>query len=78
MTATTMRTGTEYRDALRAGRKVWVLGEGPIEDVVLTPADANGHHVPWAFILPKGPEDLRGMGRFYCVRQSHRAGRHRC
>jgi aromatic ring hydroxylase len=33
-----MRTGAEYREALRDGRKVWVLGEGPIEDVTTHPA----------------------------------------
>jgi aromatic ring hydroxylase len=33
-----MRTGAEYRDALRRGRKVWVLGDGAIDDVTLHPA----------------------------------------
>jgi aromatic ring hydroxylase len=33
-----MRTGAEYREALRDGRKVWVLGEGPIDDVTVHPA----------------------------------------
>ncbi|HJU14998.1 MAG TPA: 4-hydroxyphenylacetate 3-hydroxylase N-terminal domain-containing protein [Stellaceae bacterium] len=33
-----MRTGAEYRAALRDGRKVWVLGEGPVEDVTTHPA----------------------------------------
>jgi len=33
-----MRTGAEYREALRDGRKVWVMGEGPIEDVTVHPA----------------------------------------
>ncbi len=33
-----MRTGSEYRDALRDGRRVWVMGEGLIEDVTLHPA----------------------------------------
>jgi aromatic ring hydroxylase len=28
-----MRTGTEYRASLRDGRNVWVLGDGPIDDV---------------------------------------------
>ena len=28
-----LRTGAEYRAALRDGRKVWVLGEGRVEDV---------------------------------------------
>lgn len=33
-----MRTGSEYRLALRDGRRVWVVGEGLIEDVTLHPA----------------------------------------
>src|SRR5882724_432983 len=33
-----MRTGADYREALRDGRRVWVLGEGLIEDVTLHPA----------------------------------------
>jgi 4-hydroxyphenylacetate 3-monooxygenase len=35
-----MRTGAEYREALRDGRKVWVLGEGKVEDVTTHPATA--------------------------------------
>jgi len=35
---TKMRTGAEYREALRDGRKVWVLGEGLVEDVTTHPA----------------------------------------
>ena len=34
----TMRTGREYREALRDGRRVWVLGEGWVEDVTTHPA----------------------------------------
>ena len=33
-----MRTGAEYREALRDGRKVWVLGEGAVEDITIHPA----------------------------------------
>ncbi len=33
-----MRTGAEYRDALRDGRQIWVLGEGSVEDVTTHPA----------------------------------------
>jgi aromatic ring hydroxylase len=33
-----MRTGAEYREALRDGRRVWVLGEGLIDDVTVHPA----------------------------------------
>jgi len=33
-----VRTGSEYRDALHDGRRVWVIGEGLIDDVTLHPA----------------------------------------
>jgi len=33
-----MRNGAEYREALRDGRKVWVMGEGWAEDVTSHPA----------------------------------------
>ena len=33
-----MRTGAEYRDSLRDGRKVWVMGAGLIDDVTAHPA----------------------------------------
>ena len=33
-----MRTGSEYRDALHDGRRVWVMGEGLVEDVTVHPA----------------------------------------
>jgi aromatic ring hydroxylase len=33
-----MRTGANYREALRDGRKVWVMGEGAVEDVTTHPA----------------------------------------
>jgi aromatic ring hydroxylase len=33
-----VRTGADYREALRDGRKVWVLGEGRVEDVTTHPA----------------------------------------
>src|ERR1700679_1759901 len=33
-----MRTGAEYRDALRDGRKVFVMGEGRVDDVTTHPA----------------------------------------
>ncbi len=33
-----LRTGAEYREALRDGRKVWVVGEGQVEDVTTHPA----------------------------------------
>ena len=30
-----MRTGAEYRDALRDGRRIWLMGEGAVDDVTL-------------------------------------------
>jgi aromatic ring hydroxylase len=33
-----MRTGAEYRQALRDGRRVWVIGEGFVDDVTTHPA----------------------------------------
>ena len=33
-----MRTGADYRDSLRDGRNVWVLGEGQVADVTTHPA----------------------------------------
>jgi aromatic ring hydroxylase len=32
-----MRTGADYRNSLRDGRKVWVMNSGPVEDVVTHP-----------------------------------------
>src|ERR1700757_4121708 len=88
-----MRTGAEYREALRDGRRVWVMGEGWAADVtghpatrpmveeyaawydrhldsawqelLLAPPGADGERVPWAYVLPKGVEDLIGMGRSF-------------
>ena len=33
-----MRTGADYREALRDGRRVWVMGEGQVVDVTTHPA----------------------------------------
>jgi 4-hydroxyphenylacetate 3-monooxygenase len=33
-----MRTGKEYREALRDGRRVWIVGEGAVDDVTTHPA----------------------------------------
>ena len=45
----TLRTGAEYREALRDGRKVWVVGEGAIDDVTTHPAtrDMVNEYVAW-------------------------------
>src|SRR3984885_13780651 len=34
----TMRTGADYRESLRNGRKVWVVGAGRVDDVTTHPA----------------------------------------
>jgi len=88
-----MRTGAEYRAALRDGRRVWVLGEGLVEDVtthpatramvdeyvawydlhfdpewedvLLSPPDVRGKRWPWAYLIPRSIDDLRGMGRSF-------------
>ena len=65
-----MRTGGEYREALHDGRRVWVIGEGLIEDVTLHPltrpmveeyvAWYDRHHDPeWRELL-WGPPDAAG------------------
>jgi aromatic ring hydroxylase len=36
-----MRTGPEYRESLRDGRNVWIMGEGKVEDVTIHPATAG-------------------------------------
>jgi aromatic ring hydroxylase len=88
-----MRTGADYREALRDGRKVWVMGEGEVADVtthpatramveeyarwydrhfdpawqesLLSPHQAGGERVPWAYAVPRKAEDLIGMGRSF-------------
>jgi 4-hydroxyphenylacetate 3-monooxygenase len=52
-----MRTGAEYRAALRDGRRVWVLGEGLIEDVTTHPATRAmvDEYVAW-YELHANPE----------------------
>src|SRR5277367_4908992 len=44
-----MRTGAEYREALRDGRKVWVFGQGRVDDVTTHPAtrDMVDEYVAW-------------------------------
>ena len=65
-----MRTGADYREALRDGRRVWVLGEGLIEDVTLHPATRpmvdeyvawyDRHHDPrWQDVV-RAPPDAQG------------------
>ena len=44
-----MRTGAEYRESLRDGRRVWVLGEGRVDDVTTHPVTAGmvDEYVAW-------------------------------
>ena len=45
-----MRTGAEYREVLRTdGRKVWVMGQGRVEDVTTHPATRGivDEYVAW-------------------------------
>ena len=44
-----MRTGAEYRESLRDGRNVWVMGEGLVEDVTSHPTTAAmvDEYVAW-------------------------------
>jgi aromatic ring hydroxylase len=62
-----VRTGSEYREALRDGRRVWVVGEGLIEDVTVHPATRpmvdeyvawyDRHHDPqWQHVLLSAPD----------------------
>ena len=48
-----MRTGAEYRQALRDGRRVWVMGEGMIDDVTTHPATRAmvDEYVAWYDLL---------------------------
>jgi len=62
-----VRTGNEYRLALRDGRRVWVVGEGLIEDVTLHPATRamvdeyaawydRHHEAAWRDVLLASPD----------------------
>ncbi len=44
-----MRTGADYKESLRDGRNVWVVGEGAVEDVTTHPATAGmvDEYVAW-------------------------------
>jgi len=44
-----LRTGAAYREALRDGRKVWVIGDGAVDDVTTHPAtrDMVESYVAW-------------------------------
>ena len=66
-----MRTGAQYRETLRAGRRVWVVGEGLIDDVTVHPATRamvdeyaawyDRHHDPaWQDVLLTPPDASGG------------------
>ena len=44
-----MRTGADYRESLRDGRNVWVVGEGAVDDVATHPATSAmvAEYVAW-------------------------------
>ncbi len=44
-----LRTGAEYRDSLRDGRRVWIAGQGLVEDVTTHPATSAmvDEYVAW-------------------------------
>ena len=44
-----MRTGAEYKESLRDGRDVWVMGEGAVSDVTTHPSTSAmvGEYVAW-------------------------------
>ena len=46
-----MRTGADYRESLRDGRDVWVVGEGPVADVTTHPATSGmvEEYVAWYY-----------------------------
>jgi len=67
---TIIRTGAEYRDSLRDGRKVWIIGEGRVDELTTHPAtramvdyyvDWYDHHCDpaWQDILLTPPDANR-------------------
>ena len=57
-----MRTGADYKESLRDGRDVWVLGEGAVPDVTTHPATAAmvDEYVAWydRHFDPRGKDTL--------------------
>lgn len=67
-----MRTGAEYREALRDGRRVWVLDDARSRTSRRTPPPARsststrpGDRSPWGYVVPKRASDFAGMGRCF-------------
>ncbi|MGH2589074.1 MAG: 4-hydroxyphenylacetate 3-hydroxylase N-terminal domain-containing protein [Dehalococcoidia bacterium] len=77
-----MRTGADYRESLRDGRNVWVMGEGRIDDVTTHPAtrDMVDEYVAWydrhldpewqEVLLTPPDEDGRRMPLAYVIPMS--------
>ncbi|MGC2525978.1 MAG: 4-hydroxyphenylacetate 3-hydroxylase N-terminal domain-containing protein [Stellaceae bacterium] len=83
-----MRTGAEYREALRDGRRVWVMGEGMVEDVTTHPATRAmvDEYVAWydlhadpdwrdiAFAQPAGPGGRRAAWAYVAPKTADELG----
>ena len=67
-----LRTGAEYRDSLRDGRRIWILGEGLVDDITTHPATRAmvEEYVGWydrhydakwqdTLLMPPGPDGSR-------------------
>jgi 4-hydroxyphenylacetate 3-monooxygenase len=76
-----LRTGAEYREALRDGRRVWIFGEGAVEDVTVHPATRAmvDEYVAWydrhfdpawqdLLLAPPGPDGARAPWGFVAPR----------
>ena len=59
-----MRTGAEYRESLRDGRRVWIMGEGLIDDVTAHPATRAtvDEYVAW-YCVPDVLSTVTGSGK---------------
>ncbi len=76
-----MRSGAQYREALRDGRKVWVMGSGPVEDVTTHPATCamveeyvlwydRHHDLAWHDVLWPAASDGAGAPWAFALPQS--------
>ena len=79
-----MRTGADYKQSLHDGRDVWVLGEGPVDDITTHPSTSamvdeyatwyDRHFDPdWQDILLTKPDGKRPPP----TRPAHTAGNRR-
>ena len=78
-----MKVGADYRAALRDGRKVFVMGEGRVEDVTTHPATQpmveqyvawyDRHFDPvWADTLLAPPNSSKHCPGLFCCRRQVR------